>query len=395
MNMKQTAKALAKKGRYGDDMLVHMSKQEVAGLASLLPNRQLTRNPETGLHEAFNIGDILPTVLGAVATIYGGPMAGAAVSGALTTAKTGDLSKGLMAGLGSYGLGTLGAEFGSIGAGAGDAARAAGTGAATITPDAAAGLAGVNSGFIPGVADAASQAGADAASNIGSTAVTNGVANTAPSLFGGSAYTPGQMWQGVNTPGAFEKVIGDHPLATIGAASSLASLVPQPEGVTKPDTVISEDAKHEHFPTTPRSAVAAPEGYRPGIDPEWKYINGYADGGGVQLMDRSLQQGIMSNRQPPMANQVAANAMNGIRMARGGAINGRGTGMSDSIPAIVDGQAPAKLSSGEFVIPADVVSHLGDGSSEAGQKRLYALLDDVRRQKTGRAEQPRPLSPMK
>jgi hypothetical protein len=73
--------------------------------------------------------------------------------------------------------------------------------------------------------------------------------------------------------------------------------------------------------------------------------------------------------------------------ARGGYLNGAGDGMSDSIPATIEGKQPARLADGEFVIPADVVSHLGNGSSKAGSKRLYAMLDKVRHARTGNKKQ--------
>jgi hypothetical protein len=75
------------------------------------------------------------------------------------------------------------------------------------------------------------------------------------------------------------------------------------------------------------------------------------------------------------------------RMAKGGYLNGDGDGMSDSIPATIEGKQPARLADGEFVVPADVVSHLGNGSSKAGSKRLYAMLDKVRRARTGTKKQ--------
>ena len=74
-------------------------------------------------------------------------------------------------------------------------------------------------------------------------------------------------------------------------------------------------------------------------------------------------------------------------MAKGGYLNGDGDGMSDSIPATIEGKQPARLADGEFVVPADVVSHLGNGSSKAGSKRLYAMLDKVRQARTGNKKQ--------
>jgi hypothetical protein len=73
--------------------------------------------------------------------------------------------------------------------------------------------------------------------------------------------------------------------------------------------------------------------------------------------------------------------------AQGGYLDGAGDGMSDSIPATIEGKQPARLADGEFVIPADVVSHIGNGSSKAGSKRLYAMLDKVRHARTGNKKQ--------
>ena len=83
------------------------------------------------------------------------------------------------------------------------------------------------------------------------------------------------------------------------------------------------------------------------------------------------------------------------QMAKGGYLDGQGDGMSDSIPATIEGKQPARLADGEFVVPADVVSHLGNGSSKAGSKRLYAMLDKVRRARTGNKKQGKQIKPEK
>ena len=81
----------------------------------------------------------------------------------------------------------------------------------------------------------------------------------------------------------------------------------------------------------------------------------------------------------------------GLRLlANGGYLDGGmlpGDGMSDDVPAMIDGEQEAALSQGEFVIPADVVSHLGNGSSDAGSQKLYQMMDEVRRARTGKKEQ--------
>jgi hypothetical protein len=96
-------------------------------------------------------------------------------------------------------------------------------------------------------------------------------------------------------------------------------------------------------------------------------------------------------------------SLGGFHMAQGGSVdyaaggkllNGGGDGMSDSIPAVIGGHKPqrAALADGEFVVPADVVSHLGNGSTNAGAKRLYAMMDRVRRARTGNPKQGRQIN---
>jgi hypothetical protein len=68
-------------------------------------------------------------------------------------------------------------------------------------------------------------------------------------------------------------------------------------------------------------------------------------------------------------------------------LKGPGDGMSDNIPAQIGHKQPARLADGEFVVPADVVSHLGNGSTDAGAKRLYSMMDKVRQARTGKKKQ--------
>jgi hypothetical protein len=68
-------------------------------------------------------------------------------------------------------------------------------------------------------------------------------------------------------------------------------------------------------------------------------------------------------------------------------LKGPGDGMSDEIPATIAHKQPARLAEGEFVVPADVVSHLGNGSTEAGAKHLYKMMDNVRHARTGKKKQ--------
>jgi hypothetical protein len=120
----------------------------------------------------------------------------------------------------------------------------------------------------------------------------------------------------------------------------------------------------------------------------------YAMGGSVDdeygmdeargLMQGNLQNGLFSKSMPSYA------AGGQPRFLSGG-----GDGMSDDIPATINGKQEARLADGEFVIPADVVSHLGNGSSKAGAKQLYSMMDKVRSARTGTKKQGKQINPRK
>jgi len=101
----------------------------------------------------------------------------------------------------------------------------------------------------------------------------------------------------------------------------------------------------------------------------------------------------------PETTSAAQGGLMGLNTyaAGGKLLRGPGDGMSDSIPAVINGAEPqrAALADGEFVIPADVVSHLGNGSTEAGSKRLYSMMDKVRRARTGNPKQGKQINPDK
>jgi hypothetical protein len=82
-------------------------------------------------------------------------------------------------------------------------------------------------------------------------------------------------------------------------------------------------------------------------------------------------------------------------LTKGRYLGGATDGMADKIPARIDGKQEARLSHGEFVIPADVVSHLGNGNSEAGAQRLYSMMDRLRKARTGTTKQGKQVNPDK
>jgi hypothetical protein len=156
-------------------------------------------------------------------------------------------------------------------------------------------------------------------------------------------------------------------------------------------------------------------------------IAAYAGGGSLRMKTMSLGEGIARDNDTDTASlgaydaamkrlekqhsaaNLKARAMpktnmsklgeikTGIAAAAGGSIGGYsdggrmlkgpGDGMSDSIPATIGRKQPARLADGEFVVPADVVSHLGNGSTDAGAKRLYSMMDRVRKARTGKKKQ--------
>jgi hypothetical protein len=69
-------------------------------------------------------------------------------------------------------------------------------------------------------------------------------------------------------------------------------------------------------------------------------------------------------------------------------VQGTGDGMSDSVPATIEGVQEARLANDEFVIPADVVADIGNGSSNAGAKKLYNMMDRIRKARHGTTKQP-------
>ena len=201
------ARDVQSQGRYGDSMLVHMNPSEydamvqLGGLGGLVENK-VTVNPQTGLPEMFSFKDILPTIVGVAGAAFGLPTWAVALgAGATTAVTTGDIGKGLLAGLGSFALGSLAGDLGgsavanpSVGVTAGNVGAGAGLNAAT---SAAPGLVGAGAGLnaatsaAPGLTEAGagflgggsypgfggigfgSGFGADAATTMGATSLSN------------------------------------------------------------------------------------------------------------------------------------------------------------------------------------------------------------------------------
>ena len=320
--------------------------------------------------------------------------AGAIGSGLGSYLQTGDLGQGIQTGLLSYlGGKALGSAFG------GGADVAAGTGGANPADiQAAAGGAGAMS----------NQAAIDAA----------------------NAATKAKLGADTGLAGATTALKTPEVLGALGTTGALGLMDQGGEFGTTPYKDIPEAKKFE------RETVKPPEDFRPGIDGEFNYFKpyslsapGFQEGGLTDLAKNPMDVmgGAETPEMIPNDKEIINDAVDAIKgkdpqpeMALGrflsrygedalkdlvqrvqsgefdrnaeveeGKVNGAGDGMDDLIPAKLDGEDDVVLSDGEFIVPADVVSGLGNGSSDAGSKALYDMMDRVREMRTGKKEQPK------
>lgn len=165
------------------------------------------------------------------------------------------------------------------------------------------------------------------------------------------------------------------------------------------------DAKTNPYTGVMMAAGGQPEDYLPKGD-AGKYVDTDASTKGLSALDATNYRNkqLMKRFGVKMANmpKTGIKALGGDMSdtaAQGGLshlggysdggrmLKGPGDGMSDSIPATIGNKQPARLADGEFVVPADVVSHLGNGSTDAGAKKLYGMMDKIRRARTGKKKQ--------
>jgi len=106
-------------------------------------------------------------------------------------------------------------------------------------------------------------------------------------------------------------------------------------------------------------------------------------------------QGIAALQAPRLDEKPMMATGGIIGMNTGYYLGGITDGMADKVPARIDSGQEARLSDGEFVIPADVVSHLGNGNSEAGAKQLYEMMSRTRKTRTGNPKQGKEINPRK
>jgi hypothetical protein len=177
-------------------------------------------------------------------------------------------------------------------------------------------------------------------------------------------------------------------------------------------TIPKYTATRKMVTAPPATLVDAITKRRPGssgIDWKGDVVYGKAGGGPIAIPRMTATRSMMTA--PPamvggIARRPGSSAIQyrpGVTfakkpMAEGGLaespyLQGETDGMADEIPAQIDNDQPAALSHGEFVIPADVVSHLGNGNSDAGAKKLYEMMDRIREARTGTKEQGKRIDP--
>lgn len=384
----QLANHLKSYGRGEDTELVHMTKGEVKGLQDLAmaAGGSLTINPETGLAEAGFLKNLLPAIAGAGLMMIPGMQGigagyiGAGI-GALEAARTGDIGRGLMAGLGAYG--GAGLAGGLMGTAAGAAAPSATTGLST------AGGAGAGTAVTP-----------TATGGLGAAPSTLG--SISPTATGGAA--------GITAPTnalSFTPSTAASPFTAANAKFAMSAGAPMLNDALTPKP-LDVPGEEDLGPNAGKYLSPDFQGYDPRRpNPYYRPTGlGYAEGGMIDPLERMAPGGLAA-MQGMRDGYDAPQTMDGNipQMANGGSIGGYsdggrmlrgpGDGMSDDIPATIGNKQPARLADGEFVVPADVVSHLGNGSTDAGAKRLYSMMDNVRKARTGTKKQGKQIKPEK
>ena len=131
----------------------------------------------------------------------------------------------------------------------------------------------------------------------------------------------------------------------------------------------------------------------PGVTPYTGSLSHYGGAKGVSYPNNWGGQPVTAAQGGLMYAQGGiADLPNGYA-AGGKLLRGPGDGMSDDIPARIGQHQEARLADGEFVMPADVVSHLGNGSTDAGAKQLYKMMENIRKARTGNPKQGKQIKP--
>jgi hypothetical protein len=389
------AQNLAERGRKGDSMLVHMAPEEVAGLRALAraQGTDMTINPRTGLPEAFSLRKLfkaasfilpfipIPGLFGMSSlltrSILSGVAAGASAKGGF------DFKQALGGGLKAYALGSLGEKMGGA-----------------PTPDGAPTVPTTTVGEAAGAVDAA----AVSAPQVTVPGV-DGDISLAGSYTGRAipASLPGAPQyefsvQGPDVGGAGVSV----PISLDAPFSPGDPTVPRPEGTP---SFVTPEGQGFGKPITKGFDIAAAGLGGFSIEEGAKETRrAEIEAAAVKQEDEKRRREFEELARRTLG-RVAVKSGGQINLAKGGMtymegggttdvtgeprmVQGTGDGMSDSVPATIEGVQEARLANDEFVIPADVVADIGNGSSNAGAKKLYNMMDRIRKARHGTTKQP-------
>jgi len=282
------------------------------------------------------------------------------------------------------------------------------------------GVGGAISGALPAVMGSATSAAAPAAASAVAPAVTEaaaaGLGEAATSGLSGAIATPINMGAVSSMPLPPQGIealagLGAEGAAVAPSATSLApSAMGQPMASTLPSVGQAPAGFKSNFGAFNPAAQQQPKGLMDiwnSLSPQKKMLYGGVGGLGLlSMMERKKVPG-QSPYTGPLSKFKYDPLVYRPQFAKGGIadlgaysdggrlLKGPGDGMSDHIPATIARKQPARLADGEFVVPADVVSHLGNGSTDAGAKQLYAMMDRVRAARTGNKRQGRKINPKK
>lgn len=359
-------------------MLVHMTPGEVQGLQALALSHggSLTINPHTGLPEAGFLKDILPTIVGVGLTMMGVPAWGVGLGSGLTSLATGkDAGTALMSGLlAGGGAGMFGPGAAGTGEGAGALLNA---GAATpgayastlgVGAEQAGQLAAQTGGFgLEGLTQTAASAGAQAPSYGATLAEGFKSAAADPMAFAKSnKMALGALGVGaLNALGGFEQ-------------PALNTAMPQQERFTGK---LSGPIRR---PYDPKLNIYTDYGT---LQPAYA-----AQGGNLDMKDGGFV--VPADVVSHLGNGDTDAGLKALMSkTRAKPIKGQGDGMSDSIPASINGMREARVASGEAYLDRNEVARIGKGDQKRGSKKLYAMMDKVRKARTGTAKQGRQINP--
>jgi len=195
------------------------------------------------------------------------------------------------------------------------------------------------------------------------TAVQPGVSAAAPATSPLENMTTEQRFEAMKQGATFDNLTNwakQNPMSAYSMGASLLTPDEKPKAKPKTDSDPGQQYTYEANATSP-TPTADPYGT------ERKYYN-------QRYVPQAADGGMMASGGISDAHYNLGGYSDGGRLLRG-----PGDGVSDSIPAVIGKKQPARLADGEFVVPARIVSELGNGSTEAGARKLYAMMDRIQK----------------